>query len=52
MKQSSPWEADSHSASQEIPYGTQKFIILSQEPAAGLHPKPGASSPQFLTLFP
>jgi hypothetical protein len=43
----SPWEANSHSASQEIPW-----LPCSQDSATGPYPNLDASSPYFPTLFP
>jgi hypothetical protein len=36
MEQSPSWEANSHSAGQEIPH----LLPCSQEPAAGSYPEP------------
>jgi hypothetical protein len=45
-----PWEASSHSTSQEIPafYKTQRFITVF----TGSYPEPDESSPHLPTSFP
>jgi hypothetical protein len=51
----SPWEAKSHSASQEIPCLLLKLKFhyhFSQQPAAGPYSVPDASSSHFPILFP
>jgi len=52
MEQRPSWEADSHSASQDIPefYGGQ--LPCSQGPTTGPYSEPDASSPHLPTLFP
>jgi hypothetical protein len=55
MEQRPPWEAISHSASQEIPppfMETEGSSPYSQEPDTGPYPEPDDSSSQILTLFP
>jgi len=46
MEQSPSWEANSHSASQEILhlFCSLKFIPSSQEPATGSYPEPDISN--------
>jgi len=54
MEQSPSSEANSHSASQEIPrlYRTPGLLPCSQRPSTGPYPKPDESSPQLSSLFP
>jgi len=54
MEKSPSLEANSHSASQEIPdfYTTWRLITVFTEPATGPYPEPNASSPQFPLYFP
>jgi hypothetical protein len=55
MEQIPFWEADSHSASQQIPPPFMEPIVslpCSQEPATGPYPEPVASSPHLPILFP
>jgi len=50
-EQSSSWEANSHSAGQDIPHlcGTRRFITV--EPATGPYPEKDASSQHLTTPF-
>jgi len=53
--QQSPWEANSHLASQAIPrtfMEPEGLLCCSQEPATGHYPQPDASSAHLPTLFP
>jgi len=50
MGQSPLWEANSHSASQEIP--CVLWNSCSQQPTTGPYPQPYASSSQLPNLFP
>jgi hypothetical protein len=57
MEQSTSWEANSHSASQEIKkfpafYGNWSSLLCSQEPATGPYPEPYESNPHLPILFP
>jgi hypothetical protein len=54
MEQSPSWEANSHSASQEILrfMETKGSLPCSQELATGLHPEPDESNPHLRTLLP
>jgi hypothetical protein len=54
MQHSFSWEANSHSASQEIPRFMEPKGSLprSQQPATGLYLEPDESNPHLPTLFP
>jgi hypothetical protein len=55
MEQGASWEADSHSAGQEIPQPftePEGSLPCSQEPATGSFPEPDEFSPHLATLFP
>jgi hypothetical protein len=55
MEQSQYWEANSHSATQDIPLRfleTEGSLPRSQETATGPNPEPDAYSSNLLTLFP
>jgi hypothetical protein len=45
------WEADSHSASQEITREPEGSFLCSQHPATGPYPEPDEPSPHLPTLF-
>jgi hypothetical protein len=55
IAQCSPWEADSHSATQEIPHllwNSKVYYSVQKQPATGPYPEPDESNLLFPTLTP